>query len=180
MFGYINKKCLLFTYYNSKLYLINFWMDSFNRFIYDICIIEYLYRNQTGKDNFRSTFVYCRKRSRTVSIKYILSLKFEVYNHFRRHFTTANQLHYEHYNGNIIINVNNERLSNLMLYLLGWVGYCLSSYNFSFSILPSFTMQFSNQCTRIHTHYVSLLFKYCWKIWYRFTNFKICSQFVSL
>ena len=113
---------MLFTYYNSKIYLINFQMDGFNRFIY--IYVEYLYRNQTRQDNFRSTFVYCRKRSRTVSINCILSLKFEVYNHFRRHFTTANQLHYEQYNENIIINVNNERLSNLMLYLLGWVGYC--------------------------------------------------------
>ena len=103
------------------MYLINFQMDCFNRFIY-VCT-AYLFRNHTRQYSFRSTFVYGRKRSRTVSINCILLLKFEVHNHFRRHFTTANQLHYEQYNENIIINVNNERLSNLMLYLLGWVVY---------------------------------------------------------
>ena len=144
-------------------------MDGFIRFI------EYLYRNQTRQDNFRSTFVYCRKRSRTVSINCILSLKFEVYNHFRRHFTTANQLHYEQYNENIIINVNNERLSNLMLHLLGWVGYCRL---ITFHLLNSLQLQ---------CHLKSMYSN--WYAWYFVTNslsiisnaknFKICSQFVS-
>ena len=141
-----------------------------------VLYIEYLYRNQTRQDNFRSTFVYCRKRSRTVSINCILSLKFEVYNHFRRHFTTANQLHYEQYNENIIINVNNERLSNLMLHLLGWVGYFRL---ITFHLLNSLQLQCHFQINVLKLIRLIFYVTNSLSIIPNARNFKICSQIVS-